>query len=421
MPDMTPQVAREIEADDEINLIDLIYPIFKHRKFLIIFSLVVVALTGLYTWRMPKVYESTAISLPEVKKGGGDLRAAFLDKFGVAGLGDSGETSLQVSQSILKSEELAHQAVRRSGYYFMMGMSSGRERNLVKKVAKSVILETSNNDPTLSLSVQASDPFLAADLANTYLVELDIYNRNSDVTSAQRLRKYVEERLQTVNTELEQAQQELRTFQERNNAVSISDQARATIEVLSDMEAKRIAFGVEKEAAEKFYKGSSVELERLDAQIAALQKNIDRLTFSNEDKISVGSKEGKVEFYVPLTRIPSLNFDESRLLLNVKAKTGVVTMLTNQMEQAKLDETKDMPTVNVLDWAKPNATPVKPNLMLNLLFGAFGGAVIGIIFIFVLEYFRRIQQDLEMLPKLQEMKEGLVPTFLRRKRRKNPT
>jgi uncharacterized protein involved in exopolysaccharide biosynthesis len=251
------------------------------------------------------------------------------------------------------------------------------------------------------VSVQSHDPILAADLANTYIQELDKYNRTNTVSSAQRLRKYVEERLDAVNTELEQAQKDLRRFQEENKAISISKQAEATLKVLSELEAQRVAVEVQMAAKQKFYRGPHLEIEQLKAQMEAIQKNIDRLTYSKAPRVPVEEEKGKVEFYIPLTRIPALNFDESRLLLKVKAKTGVVTMLTTQLEQAKLDEARDMPTINVLDWAEPPERPIKPKLKLNILLSAVVSLFIGIFLVFLLEYTHRVGQDPETSPKWQ--------------------
>jgi len=62
----TDQTDRYYE-EDEIRLIDYVYPIYRHRKFLVLFCLVVVILVGLYTFRMPKVYEAKGVILPETK------------------------------------------------------------------------------------------------------------------------------------------------------------------------------------------------------------------------------------------------------------------------------------------------------------------------------------------------------------------
>ena len=268
-------------------------------------------------------------------------------------------------------------------------------------------LAKERDKPTLSVKMQFDDPIMAAELVNTFIVALDRYNRTNAMTSAQRLRQYVEERLKVVNQELVEAQEELRKFQEKNKAVSISKQTEVTLEVLAGIEAQRLALEIQKAAKEKFYKGPHIEIEQLEAQIIALRKKIERLTYSKDSQVLIkDEEEGKVEFYIPLKRIPTLNFKESRLLLIVKTKTGVVTMLTTQLEQTKLDETRDMPSINVLDWAKPPDSPIKPNLRLNVLLGFVVSFFLGIFLVFIFEFFLRLDKDHAASPKWEEMRNG---------------
>jgi len=397
------------DADDEINLIDLIYPIYKRRRFLIFFCFIVVVLTGIITLKMSKTYQATTVILPETTEGAGagELKAAFLEQFGVAGLSGGSTAPSEVFEAVLKSKELAKQVFKRYDYASVMGIPQGRIETAAKSFGETLDVKKERMEPTLSLSIQSSDPYLAADLANTYVIELDKYNRVDMVTSARRLRKYIEKRLEAANRELEQAQEDLRNFQEKHKAISISKQAEATLEVLGEMEARRVELEIQLAAKKKFYRGTHIEIEQLKAQIAALQKNIDRLTYSEKPKIGIEREKGRVEFYIPLTQIPALNFDESRLLLKVKAKTGVVTMLTTQIEQAKLDEAKDLPTINVLDWAAPPDRPIKPKLKLNIILGFVVALFLGIFLIFLLEYTSRLNQDPESSPKWREIKKGL--------------
>ena len=248
--DMLPsEVSVRLPYRDQTDAaINLIYPIYKHIGFLIIFCLFVVVITAILTLRTPKVYEATAIILPETKEfGGGEgLKAAFLQQFGIAGLGGTKATPSNVSQAVLKSSELAQSVLSRYHYFFMMGINKNSQERVAKSFAKAVKVKASLREPTISVSIQSNDPILAADLTNSYVVALDKYNRTSVVTSAQRLRKYVEKRLEAVDRELEQSQEKLRNFQEKNRAISISKQTEATLEVLSRLEAQRVALEVEK-------------------------------------------------------------------------------------------------------------------------------------------------------------------------------
>jgi len=400
------------DFDDEINLIDLLYPIYKRRRFLTWFCVAIALAIGIWSFFLPKTYQATAVILPQTSERSASLSqsltSTFLEQFGVSGLVSSGSTPSAVFQAVLKSNELAMDVLNRYDYFSIMGINQDGKKKTAKSFAGQLSVTSSKTDSTITVNIQSKNPIFAADMANSYVKALDRYNQTNTFTSARYLREYIEKRLNEADKELDIAQQELRDFQEKNKAVSISDQAKATLEVLADMEAQRVAIEVEKAAKEKFYKGPHREIEQLEAQMEALQKNIDRLTYSEETSVLVEVEKGKVEFYIPLSRVPALNFDESKLLLKVKAKTGVVTMLTTQLEQARLDEAKDIPTINYLEWASPPERPVKPKIKMNIILSFIVALFLGIFLIFFMEFIQRMDQDPETAPKWLEMKKGIA-------------
>jgi len=419
MPQPTDNLPNTISSglndDDEINLIDLIYPIYQRRKFIICFCLIVAVAAGIWSYFSPKTYEATAVILPSSDQKSSSLLglSSTLEQIGLTGVGSS-STSSKSLEAVLKSNELAGEVLRRYNYFSMMGISAKGENKSIKSLAKRVTITTSTKSPTISVSIQDQDPVFASDLANSYVKALDRYNQTNSFTSAGYLRKYIEKRMDEADRELDQAQMQLREFQEKSRAVSISQQGEATIKVLGEMEAKRVALEVEKAAKEKFYKGPHIQIEQLEAQMQALDKNIDNLTYSKAGSVPIEIEEGKVEFYIPLTSIPGLNFDESKLLLKVRAKTSVVTLLTTQLEQARLNEAKDMPTINVLDWSTPPNLPVKPKIKKNIMLSLVVSLFLGIFLVFFMEFINRMDQDPETAPKWLEMKNGMVGLFKRR-------
>jgi tyrosine-protein kinase Etk/Wzc len=413
-----PVSANQEEMEDEINLIDLVYPIYKRRKFLIRFCLVIAAAAGIWSFLMPKTYEATAVILPISEDNNSSslsgLASSLLGQSALGGLvnlGGASSTSSDTFEAILNSNELAADVLKRYDYFSMMGISIKAENAAIKSLAGSLTVTSSKKDPTISISIQSKDPILASELANSYVKGLDNYNLNNTFTSAGRLRQYIEKRMDEASRELDQAQAELQGFQEKNKTVSVSQQAEATLKVLGEMEAQRLALEVEKQSKEKFFKGSHYEIGQLDAQIDALKKNIDNLTYSNQGSVPIETEKGKVEFYIPLTSMTGLSFDESKLLLKVKAKTGVITLLTTQLEQAKLDEAKDIPTINILEWASPPERPVKPKIFLNVILSVVVSFFLGVFIVFFMEFIKRMDQDPETAPKWQEMKNALTGFF----------
>ncbi len=407
-PNLPPE---DCYDDDEINLIDLIYPIFKRRKFLIIFCFVITFFVGIISVFSEKIYEARAVILPETSDEGGDIgvKAAFLEQFGVAGLGGSNSTPSAVFGAVLKSNELAWDVLNRYDYYNIMGVSNyNQKNNMAKAFAEKVNVSESKKDPSISVSLQYDDPMIVSDIANAYVKALDKYNLENSYTSTSRLREYIENRLSVAEEELDSAHKELREFQEKNKAVSISKQTEATLELLAEMESQKVALEVEKAAKEKSYGEPAREIEQLEAQIEAINKNIDRLTNSENASVPIEVENGNVEFYIPLTRIPALNYDESKLLLRVKAKTGVITMLTTQLEQTKLDEAKDMPTINTLEIAEPPQNAVKPKKILNVILGFFASLFLGIFIIFIGEVSQKMEKNAESGQKWLEIKKDFL-------------
>jgi LPS O-antigen subunit length determinant protein (WzzB/FepE family) len=300
--------------EEEIKVIDLIYSIYRRRKFMVFFCLGIALLTGIISYFSTKTYEAQAIILPVTDDSGSSisqgLAATFLEQFGVSGLASSSKNSSDVYGAFLKSSELTGGVLRRYNYFSMMGVSKYGEKNTIKYIAGNVVVTESEDDPSMSISLQSEDPVFAADLVNSYVKELNKYNLNNSFTSTHYLREYLEKRMEESNRELDQAQMELRQFQEKNSAISISQQAEATLNVLGEMQAKVVGLEVDKAAKEKFYKGSHIQIEQINAQMEALQKNIDQLTYSRESTVPVESESGKIEFYIPLNNIPGLYFDE---------------------------------------------------------------------------------------------------------------
>jgi tyrosine-protein kinase Etk/Wzc len=413
-------MGQQEQMDDEINIIDLIYPLYNKRKFLIRFCLVVAIIVGIVSFLSPKTYEATAVILPTSQDSSGTslsgLASSLLGQSGLGGLislGGSSSTSSDVFEAVLKSSDLTADVLNRYDYFTMMGVNKKGEEGSIKATIGSLNITTSKKDPTISISVQSKDPVFASELANSYVKALDLYNQNNSFTSTGNLRKYLEQRMAEANSELDEAQKGLRDFQEKNMAVSINDQGQATLKVLAELEAQKVALEVQKSAKERFYKGSYSELEQLKSQIDALKKNIDQLTYSQETAVPLKDEGGKINFYIPLNSIPGLGFDESKLLLKVKAKTGVITLLTTQLEQAKLDEAKDMPTINVLEWSVPPDRPVKPKVALNIVLSVVVSLFLGIFIVFIMEFIQRMDQDPETAPKWQEMRKGVAGHFRR--------
>ncbi len=309
--------------------------------------------------------------------------------------------STQVFYStILRSRAVAEMVSERLGLAEWLEWPTSRhdrERLAVDKLQRSVTVTEMARDRfytgggLITISIEGHEPVRSADIANTYAHVLDEYLTENAATSASRIRRFLERRLAETNRELQEAQSDLQEFQERHGAINIDEQATATIQLLSELEARRVGLSVEKVAEEERYSPAHSSVRMLQAKIDALQQVIDRLTYSREEKVPV-ERDGTVEFFVPLQMIPELSFEAGRRLLALKSKEGIVTLFTTRLEQAKIDEASNLPSVCVLDLAQ-GGYQIRPRWKMNLVVGVLIGLVVGCLGVWGRHYGTRIFGD----------------------------
>jgi uncharacterized protein involved in exopolysaccharide biosynthesis len=76
----------------------------------------------------------------------------------------------------------------------------------------------------------------------------------------------------------------------------------------------------------------------------------------------------------------------ARLTREVKVQDTLVALLTQQVEQARLNEARDLPVVQVLDQAVPAERPSKPRLRLNVAIAGLSSFFGSVVLAFIIEY-----------------------------------
>jgi hypothetical protein len=109
----------------------------------------------------------------------------------------------------------------------------------------------------------------------------------------------------------------------------------------------------------------------------------------------------------------------------VKVQETVYAMLTQQLEQAKIAEAKDVPAVQILDMAVPPDRSSRPDFMANLVLGGLFSLLGSIFASFCLEYWKSQKRA---LPKAEgwepkpapggEHSDGFASTQVRPRRRR---
>jgi len=163
-------------------------------------------------------------------------------------------------------------------------------------------------------------------------------------------------------------------------------------------------------------KSDNPEVIRKQRQLDEMRQRYAELQYG-ADTSSVQQKE----FYIPFADVPEVGLQLAELLREVKVQETVWELLNQQYYQAKIQEARDTPTVQVLDEAIPPEKRSKPKRKLLVIVMGLLGGMLSVFWVFGEEYFRQINErpneQRKMARIIGELK-GDIDRFKRAMRRK---
>jgi capsule polysaccharide export protein KpsE/RkpR len=188
----------------------------------------------------------------------------------------------------------------------------------------------------------------ARDLAQGYLDELNNLVTKVNTSSAHREREFIEQRLNTVQAELQRAQSELSDFSSKNTAIDIREQTRATVEAGAKLEGQLIAGESELDSLRHIYGNQNVRVRAAEARNAILQRELQRANGQSLTDLD-GKDTDASHPYPALRQLPQLGVRWANLYRNVRIHETVFDLLSQEYETARIEEVKSIPTVSVID------------------------------------------------------------------------
>ena len=377
--------------------VDLFYcarVIWKNRWMEIGVVLVACLSAGFYTLRLPKEYEATAAVLaPAEADGAGSLRALGPQGGLVAGLLSLPVSTKDTVIGILKSRTMLDDVIKKfdlTRVYKVVGSQTPMQSSRDALTAMTDIKVS--REGVISVTVTAYDPTMAAEMANFYVEDLDRLNASINITQAGRSRRFLEQRLEETGKALKGAEDCLREYQSRSKAVVMEGQARAAIEAVGKLDGEIRAAEVQLKILETYSTPRNPDVIRLQESIKEMQHQLKRMEQGRASGLSKGESGGTVaEYSVTLGSIPSTGIEMARLLREGKIQETIYTLLSQQLEQAKIAEAKDTPTVRILDRAVPPEWKSRPYVLKNITVAAALSLFVGVLLAFALDGIGRIR------------------------------
>jgi tyrosine-protein kinase Etk/Wzc len=350
--------------EDEIDLREYWRVLVCHKRMILATTLVAAILAAIVSFIIPKTYTAMARILPPKEKSGG-LAAALSGQLGglasLAGGALGGATNADLMVGMLQSRAVTDRIIDR--FDLLQVYDKELRVDAQEKLLDNLNTDVDKKSGILSVSVDDHDPQRAADMANAFVEELDHLSRHLTLTEASRQRAFLEGRLVEVNSDLANAEDALRAFQEKHGAIQMEEQAKSMIDLMGNLKGQLMAAQVQLGVTQRFASANSPEVDRVRTQISELQARIRNME-QGEGERSAG------DVFLPTKAIPDLGLRYARLLRDVKVQETVFQLLTQQYELAKMEEAKDSPTIQVLDGAVVPEKKSKPSRRLIVVLAA---------------------------------------------------
>jgi len=377
----------------KLSAADLFLFLVKWRKFIAVNIVVVAVVLAILSLLLPPKYTSSTSIMPSLDQ---VMGLSVQQTPGISSLlGNLPSLPGFVSPSdiyasILKSRTIGERIIDSLGLMKIYKTNSMEEAlnslysNVDVKVTSTGMIE---------ITCTASSKMLAYRMAKLFVEELDRFNRNAIMTKGKNTRIFIEKRLKEVEEELKKSEEALRAFNERNKTVKLDEELVKAIEVYSDLKSQLLSYEVKRDLLKSISGEENPDLKRVEAQIAALK---DKLT-----ELEEGKGEGfGAGFSIPLRQLPKKSVEYARLLRDMEVKNKLYAFLVEQYESAKILESKDTPTLQVI--VKPEVPEMRswPKRKILVLEGILLSFVISVLFAALFEF---IEKDLDSKKKWAEM------------------
>jgi len=227
---------------------------------------------------------------------------------------------------------------------------------------------------------------LSALLSNTFIEALDSINKSKLSSKAKRARQYIESQLLKTKALLDSVEYRLMTFQDENKTIALPEQISAAINAAAKLKTEIMHTEIEL--------GFLQTNLREDNQTLIALRNKLRELKDQYDKMQLGSQD----YLLAFSDVPELGKELANLLRDVKIQNEVYLLLQQQYYKEKIQENRDIPTVEILDEAIPPLRKSSPKVIFS--------TVVGSIFIFLILSLFVVFKEKKVILLQKEVKGG---------------
>jgi uncharacterized protein involved in exopolysaccharide biosynthesis len=324
----------------------------------------------LVAFLIPNFYTSRTRIMPPDEQGGTAMLASLLGKGDSPGLstlaqiGLGEKTTGALCAYLLRSRTVQDRIVER--FELQKAYWKRHRDDAIKKLDDRTTIDEDRKSGVITIEVDDRNGERSRQLALAYVEELNRLLAEVSTSAARRERIFVEQRLATVQKDLQAAEKNLSEFSSKTTVLDVKEQSKAMVESEAVIQAQLIAAESELQGLQQIYTPSNVRVRSVRARVEELRRQLHAIAGSSQDESTTSDSIDGI--YPTIRQLPILGVTWVDLYRQARIHEAVYELLTKQYELARIQEAKEIPTIKVVDAADlPEKKSFPPRLLITCL------------------------------------------------------
>lgn len=332
---------------------------------------------GIYAFvATPKFRSAAIVRGVENKSGGfGSLLASKLSGLGNLGgfAATLGEVRGEYYLILMRERSMSEAIINKFDLRTRMKMPDAPIEDVIEAWRSQTFFKFETTTSTVVIQVDDEDPVFAKQVVEFYIEELDRRMRELESTKARKEREFAGERLDEAQANLYALEDSMASFQKNTGIFNLEEQAKATVQAAAAVQAERLLARAEYDLKKKIFANDNPELNLAKLKLEGLDSSLAYITSGKESdaerdfllRMDSASENGKVFL---------------RLYRDIELHSILVALLTQQYEQARMDEARNTPTMAIVEPPSLGSKRVSPKRSILIGLGAMLGLLFGLVF-----------------------------------------
>lgn len=346
---------------DNISLKDYLNIVWENKKQILLITFVAGILSIFISLLLPKWYKGTAVILSPTTS---NPMSAFggLQSLGLGNLFSDNESIFRY-MAILKSRKLREKIIQK---YNLMDVYDKENMQLtLKEFGNHLELEL-GEEYQLNISFYDERQDTVANITNYIVMTTDSINRTLTVKKARNDRINMENRYLEIIDSLYKVSDQMAEFMGEHEIIDLKEQIIAGVHAGSILQSQIIALETEIEVLKKRVNKDNPNLKLKIVELNSLKSQYLNILNKNEN-------------YIPnFSEVPELGVQLKKYESTIQYLTTVLQFIGPQYENFKINEFKQTPSFQVLDWAHRPDRKAKPKRAIIVILLTFAVGMLSV-------------------------------------------